>query len=64
MKCSALVEISDDGWYVGQVIGIPAAISQGKTLGEVQSNLADALHLILNDVEPIAPDMIRIQMKG
>ncbi len=31
-KFTAIIEKSDDGWYVGQVEEMPAAISQGKQL--------------------------------
>ncbi len=47
MKLTAIIEKSDDGWYVGQIEQIPAAISQGKTLEELRSNLYDALKLVL-----------------
>lgn len=47
MKFTAIIEKSDDGWYVGQIEEIPAAISQGKTIEELKVNLIDALQLIL-----------------
>ncbi len=47
MKLTAIIEKSNDGWYVGQIEEIPAAISQGKTVEEVKSNLLDALALLL-----------------
>lgn len=47
MKLTAIIEKSNDGWYVGQIEEIPAAISQGKTIEEVKSNLLDALTLLL-----------------
>ena len=47
MKLTAIIEKSNDGWYVGQIEEIPAAISQGKTVEEVKSNLLDALTLLL-----------------
>lgn len=47
MKFTAIIEKSDDGWYVGQIEEIPAAISQGKTIEELKANLIDALQLIL-----------------
>lgn len=47
MKLTAIVEKSDDGWYVGQVEELPAAISQGRTVEEVKSNLLDAVRLLL-----------------
>ncbi len=47
MKFTAIIEKSDDGWYVGQIEEVPAAISQGKTIEELKVNLIDALQLIL-----------------
>jgi predicted RNase H-like HicB family nuclease len=48
MKFTAIIEKSDDGWYVGQVEEMPAAISQGKTIAELKENLLDALRLLMN----------------
>ena len=47
MKLTAIIEKSDDGWYVGQIEEFPAAISQGKTINELKMNLADAFKLLL-----------------
>ena len=47
MKLTAIIEQDDQGWYVGQIEEIPAAISQGKTVEEVKANLLDALALLL-----------------
>jgi predicted RNase H-like HicB family nuclease len=47
MKLTALIEKSEDGWYVGQVEEMPAAISQGRTIEEVKEYLVDALKLLL-----------------
>lgn len=47
IKLTALIEKSEDGWYVGQVEEMPAAISQGKTIDELKINLADAVMLLL-----------------
>lgn len=47
MKLTAIIENSDDGWYVGQIGEIPAAISQGKTIEELKVNLLDALNLLM-----------------
>ncbi|HEY8782856.1 MAG TPA: type II toxin-antitoxin system HicB family antitoxin [Mucilaginibacter sp.] len=55
MKFTAIIEQGENGWYVGQIEEVPAAISQGKTIEELQENLLDALRLILdtNEVELI-----------
>jgi len=47
MKLTAIIEKSEDGWYVGQIEEFPAAISQGKTIDELKANLLDAFMLLL-----------------
>jgi predicted RNase H-like HicB family nuclease len=47
IKLTALIEKSEDGWYVGQVEEMPSAISQGKTIEEVKNNLSDAVKLLM-----------------
>jgi len=34
-------------WFVGQIEEFPAAVSQGKTINELEENLKDALKLLL-----------------
>ena len=34
-------------WYIGWVDAVPGAFSQGRTIGEVQENLKEAIQLIL-----------------
>ncbi len=48
MKFTAIIEKSDDGWYVGQIEEMPAALSQGKTIEELKRNLLDALRLLMD----------------
>jgi len=38
---------AENGLYVGQIEEFPAAISQGKTVDELETNLIDALKMIL-----------------
>ena len=47
MNLTAIIEKSDDGWYVGQIEEFPAAISQGKTIIELKENLIDAFRLLM-----------------
>jgi predicted RNase H-like HicB family nuclease len=47
MKFTAIIEEGEDGWFVGQIEEVPAAMSQGKTLKSLHNNLLDALNLIL-----------------
>ncbi|MEI6694778.1 MAG: type II toxin-antitoxin system HicB family antitoxin [Bacteroidota bacterium] len=37
----------ESGWFVGQIEEFPAAISQGKTIDELEENLKAALKLLL-----------------
>ena len=39
----------DDGWYVGRLKEMPAVMSQGETLEELQSMIRDAYQLIVED---------------
>ena len=48
MKLTALIEKSDDGWFVEQLEELPEVLSQGKTVGELKSNLLEAFHLLLD----------------
>ena len=44
-----LIQKDDEsGMYVGQIEEFPAAISQGKTIDELKSNIIDALKLLLD----------------
>ncbi len=36
-----------DKWYIGWAEAVPGAFSQGKTIGEVEENLKEAVQLIL-----------------
>jgi len=47
MKFTAIIEKSEDGWYVGQLEEMPTVLSQGKTIEELKDNLLDALQLLL-----------------
>jgi predicted RNase H-like HicB family nuclease len=35
----------DDSWFVGRLKEIPGVFSQGQTLHELKTNIADAYHL-------------------
>ena len=47
MKLTAVFEPDAGGGYTCFVEEVPAAISQGETLGEAKANLLDALQLVL-----------------
>jgi len=46
-KFTAIIEIGENGWYVGQVAEMPEAISEGKSVDELIENLKDALRLVI-----------------
>jgi len=48
MNFTTIIEQGENGWLVGQIKEVPAALSQGKTIQELKANLLDALELILN----------------
>ncbi len=48
IQYTAIIEKSEDGWYVGQIREIPEAISQGKSIEELEQNLLDALEMVID----------------
>ena len=44
----------DDDWYVGMLKEVPGVFSQGETLEELEENIKDAYHLMLEDM-PVRP---------
>lgn len=49
MKQFTLEYWQDEGWYVGQLKEMPAVMSQGETLEELQAMVRDAYHLVVED---------------
>jgi predicted RNase H-like HicB family nuclease len=47
MVYTAIIEKGNNGWYVAQCAQIPAAITQGKTIEEAETNLKEAIELVL-----------------
>jgi len=47
MKYTAIIEKTANGWYIAQCEQVPGALTQGKTLEEVQENLKEAISLVL-----------------
>ena len=47
LELTIMVEKGENGYYVGQIVEYPAALSQGLTMEELESNLKDALKLLL-----------------
>ena len=48
VKFMAHIEQGEDRWLVGQIKEVPDAISQGKTIEELTTNLINALKLVLD----------------
>jgi predicted RNase H-like HicB family nuclease len=63
MKFTAIIEKTEDGWYVGQVEEMPAAISQGRTITELKENLLDALKLLMqvNRIDLLSRNAIELK---
>lgn len=47
MQLTAIIEAGEDGWLVGQIEEVPAAIAQGRTVEEVKASLMETLELLL-----------------
>ena len=60
MKFTIVIEKSEDGWYVGQLEEVPAAISQGKTIEECKANVLDALLEIFDTNR----ELIEVEYRG
>jgi predicted RNase H-like HicB family nuclease len=58
MKLTAVFEPAAEGGYTCFVEEVPAAISQGETLGEAKANLLDALKLVLECQRDLAERMV------
>lgn len=41
----------EDGYLIGQCVELPAAIAQGKTRKEIIKNIAEAIELVLKDMQ-------------
>jgi len=69
MKFTAIIEKSEDGWFVGQIEEMPAAISQGRTLEELRVNLLDAINLLFEtnkievEKEYVGKEVLRESLK-
>ena len=57
MELTMMVEKGENGYFVGQIVEYPAALSQGKTIEELEKNLKDALKLLLQ----VQKDQLKIE---
>jgi predicted RNase H-like HicB family nuclease len=60
MKFTVLIEKSTDGWYVGQIEEVPAALSQGRTIEECKANVLDALIEVFDSNR----ELLELEYKG
>ena len=44
----------DGDWYVGQIVEVPAVISQGETFEELNKNILDAYELVVQHLRDTA----------
>jgi predicted RNase H-like HicB family nuclease len=56
MKQFTLEYWKDEGWYVGRLKEMPAVMSQGETLEELQAMIRDAYHLMVQDANVFTPE--------
>jgi predicted RNase H-like HicB family nuclease len=49
MEYTAIIKKTPRGWYIGQCEQVPGALTQGRTIEEVEENLKEASALILED---------------
>jgi len=54
MEYTAIIEKTEDGWYLAHCAEIPNAHTQGQTIEEAQENLKDAIELILDCEREVA----------
>jgi len=54
MKQFTLEYWTDDGWFVGRLKEMPAVMSQGETLEELQAMIRDAYQLMTEDAAAAA----------
>jgi predicted RNase H-like HicB family nuclease len=50
---TAIIEKGENGWLVGQIKEVLAALSQGRTVEELKANLIDAVRLVTGMKEKI-----------
>jgi predicted RNase H-like HicB family nuclease len=54
MQYTAVIEKTDDGWYLAHCVQVPNAHTQGRTIEEAKENLEEAVALILDCEKEIA----------
>ncbi len=52
----------DDGWYVGRLREVPGVFSQGESLAELEENIREAYHLMLEEqATPVSHPGLRVK---
>jgi len=56
----------DDGWFVGRLLEVPGAFSQGETLDELKENIGDAYNLMIEsepiDILPASRNRVTVEL--
>ncbi len=50
-KFTVIINKQKEGGYSGQCLELPGAISEGQTLNELKTNMADAINLVLESIQ-------------
>lgn len=50
---------TDEDWYVGRLKEVPGIFSQAESLDELQVNIRDAYHLVLEDDDTPVPNDVQ-----
>ncbi len=49
----------EEGWYVGRLREVPGVFSQGESLQELEENIRDAYHLIVESEEGLPSTQVK-----
>ena len=49
VRCFTLEYWMDEGWYIGRLKEIPGVFSQGESLEELEENIREAYHLMVEE---------------
>lgn len=55
MEYTIIIEKGEDGWYTGQCEQVSEAISQGRTIAELKTNMAEAIKLMIEVKKGLCP---------
>ena len=61
MKLTAIYVPCKEGGFVGYVLEVPGANTQGETIEETRANLKDALELVLEGNRELAEEGIEVK---